>query len=308
MRAAFAIAVAVVSWAAGCDSRATASDPTTGRAEQRSREYESCGASVQCQDDLRCFDHVCRRTARSTVGDYYVAAGALARSRGDLEASITAYAQALGHYDAEKVALPPDVDCAYGAALAAARSKKDHAELGAHVLHRCVLAVPVGSRLREQALAELATLADAGLDPVLLGANKIADLYLTKGPSRPPPDKLTVTVAPTPMPSGKSYALIPEKLAEADLRAALVACWDAWNAASKKETLTVTIGLKSIYTPSEYEDEPGTVSVKFDPPVALPQGSPEAAADACVRQIVEPAIKGLKITDAFTTKLAISIK
>jgi hypothetical protein len=288
--------------------RATASDPTSGRAEQRSREYESCSASAQCQDDQRCFDHTCRRTARSTVGDYYAAAGALARSRGDLETAIAAYFQALGHYDAEKVALPPDIDCAYGATLAAARSKKDRAELGAHVLHRCVLAVPVGSRLRDQALAELATLADVGLDPVLLGANKIADLYLTKGPSRPATDKLTVSVTPTPMPAGKSYAQIPDKLGNADLRAALVACWEAYNAASRKDALTVTIALKSIYTPSEYEDEPGTVAIKFDPPVALPHGSPEAAADACVRQIVEPAIKGLKLTDAFTTKLAIGIK
>jgi hypothetical protein len=307
MRALFATAIAVASWT-GCDTRATASDPAGGRAEQRSREYESCSASVQCLDDLRCFDHACRRTTRSTVGDYYAAAGALARSRGDLEGAIAAYAQALGHYDAEKIALPPDVDCAYGAALAAARSKKDHAELGAHVLHRCVLAAPVGSRLREQALAELATLADAGLDPVLLGANKIADLYLTKAPARPAADKLTVSIAPTPVPAAKSYVQIPDKLAEADLRAALVACWEAYNAASRKDTLTVTVGLKSVYIPSEYEDEPGTVAVKFDPPAALPHGSPEVAAEACVRQIVEPAIKGLKLTDAFATRLAISIK
>jgi hypothetical protein len=297
-----AIAIAIA-W--GCDSRATASDPT-GRAEQRSREYESCSASMQCQDDLRCFDHACRRTVRSTVGDYYAAAGALARGRGDLEAAIAAYAQALAHYDAEKVALPPDVDCAYGAALAAARSKKDHAELGARVLHRCILAAPVGSRLRDQAFAELATLAEAGLDPVLIGANKVADLYLTRGPLRPSTDKLTVSVTATPMPSGKSYAQIPDKLGGADTRGALVACWEAYSAASRKDALTVTIGLKSILTPSEYE--PATVSVKLDPPAALPPGSPEAAADACVRQVVEPAVKGLRLSDAFATRLAISVK
>src|SRR5215467_14699051 len=159
MRVLLAAALAAV----GCDSRATASDPATGRAEQKSKEYESCAASMQCQDELRCFDHACRRTARSTVGDYYAAAGALARTRGNLEAAIASYAQALGHYDAEKLALPPDVDCGYGAALAAARSNKEHAELGARVLHRCVLAAPVGSRLRDQALADLAALADVGL-------------------------------------------------------------------------------------------------------------------------------------------------
>jgi len=304
MRALLAAALAVI----GCDSRATASDPAAGRADQKSKEYETCGASVQCQDELRCFDHACRRIARSTLGDYYAAAGALARGKGDVEAAIAHYAQALGHYDAEKVALPPDIDCAYGATLAAARAKKDHAELGARVLHRCVLAAPVGSRLRDQALTELAGLAEAGLDPVLLGATKLADLYLTKSPTRPAADKLTVAVTPNPAPAGKSYALIPDKLNEADVHSALVACWEAYTTASKKDALAVTIGVKASYIASEYEDEPGTFVVKLEPPVALPAGSPEAAADSCVRQILEPAIKGLKITDAFTTKLAVSIK
>jgi hypothetical protein len=299
------IVVALV--AAGCDSRATASDPP-GRADQKSREYETCSASAQCMDELRCFDHACRRMARSTVGDYYAAAGALARSKGDLEGAVAAYAQALGHYDAEKVQLPPDVDCAYGSALAAAKARKEHAELGARVLHRCVLAVPAASRLREHALAELAALADAGLDPVLLGGGKLADLYLTKAPSRPSSDKLTVTVAPTPQPTGKSFALIPDKLREAEIRAALVACWEAYSAASKKDALTVHIGVKSAFIASEYEDEPGTFVTRFDPPGALAAGTPEAAADTCVRQVVEPAIKTLRLSDAFATKLAINIK
>ena len=304
MRALLAVALLVV----GCDTRATTSDPTAGRAEQKSREYESCSASAQCQDDLRCFDHTCRRMARSAVGDYYAAAGMLARGKGDLEAAVAAYAEALGHYDAEKIALPPDVDCAYGTTLAAAKAKKEYAERGAKVLHRCVLAVPAGSRLRDQALADLASLADAGLDPLLLGANKLADLYLTKGPARTPTDKLVVTVTPTPTPAGKSYALIPEKIKDADIHTALVACWEAYTNASKKDALAVTIGLKASYIASEYEDESGTFATKLEPPVAHPAGSPEALADACVRQVLEPAIKSLKITDAFSTKLAIVIK
>ena len=304
MRFLLAVALATV----GCDSRATASDPAAGRADQKSREYETCAASVSCQGDLRCFDHVCRRAARSTVGDYYAAAGALARGKGDGEAAIASYAQALAHYDAEKIALPPDIDCAYGAALAAARAKKEHAELGARVLHRCVLAVPVGSKLRDQALAELANLADSGLDPVLLGAGKLADLYLTKGPARPATDKLSITLTPTPPPPGKSYALIPEKVNEPDIHTALVACWEAYSAAAKKDTLSVALGIKVTYVASEYEDEPGTYAVKLDPPVAMPPGGPDAAADACVRAVLEPAIKGLKIADAFATKLSVTIK
>ncbi|MBC7974680.1 MAG: hypothetical protein H7138_06805, partial [Myxococcales bacterium] len=86
-----------IAGAAGCDSRATVS------VEAKALEYESCSTSAQCADELRCFDQTCRRTARSTVGDYYAAAGARTRGQGDLEAAIAAYAQALAHYDAEKL-------------------------------------------------------------------------------------------------------------------------------------------------------------------------------------------------------------
>jgi len=304
MRALLVTAV-VACWAAGCDTRATASDPG-GRSDQKSREYETCSASAQCQDDLRCLDHTCRRVARSIVGDYYAAAGAYARGRGDLEAAVASYGQALAHYDADKLAVPPDVDCAYGAALAAARANKEHAELAARVLHRCALAIPPGSRLREQALAELAPLGELGLDPVLLGSSKLADRYLTRAPTRPAADKVAISVAPTPVPAGKSFPQIPDKLSSAELRPALVACWDAYSAAAHKDALTVTIGLKSVYTPSEYEDEPGTFAVKLDPPAA--GSGPDATAEACIRQVVEPAIKALKITDAFTTRLTLTLR
>jgi len=302
MRALLGIAI-VIGSVGGCDSRATASDPQGGaRAEQKSKEYESCGASMHCQDELRCFDNVCRRTARSTVGDYHAAFGAAARGRGDLEVAIAAYAAALGHYDAEKLALPPDIDCAYGATLAAARAKKEHAELGARVLHRCVLAVPVGSPLRDQALAQLATLADSGLDPLLLGASKTGDLYLTKGPTRPASDKVNVTVIATPQPTGKSYARLPEKLSSPDVKPALVACWEAHNAATRKDELTVTIGVKVAFVGNPDYEEEGSFVTKIEPATG---GGP---ADACVRAAVEPAIKGLKLTDGFNSKLAITIK
>src|SRR5262249_19702432 len=160
-----------------------------------------------------------------------------AKARGDYEAAISAYAQAEAQYEAEHLKnLPvPDIDCAYGAALAAAKQKHDHAELGARVLHRCVIAVPVGSTLREAAIVQLATLKHVGLDPLLLGPNKPADTYLTKGPATPSGDKVNVTVTANPAVSGKSYAQIPDKVAE--LKPQLVACWEAYTAASKKDTL-----------------------------------------------------------------------
>ncbi|HUJ62989.1 MAG TPA: hypothetical protein VLX92_31010 [Kofleriaceae bacterium] len=289
---------------AGCDSRAKASDPAA-HAGEKSKEYESCSASFNCQDDLRCFDRTCRRIARSNVGDYFAALGAQRRAAGDVEGAIEAYDRALGHYDSEKVALPPDVDCAYGTALAAGKSRKEHAELAARVLHRCVLAVPVGSALRDRALADLASLADAGLDPLTLGRNQLADVYLSR-PVAPALDKLTVAVTASPQPGGKTYALIPDKLSGPDVKPALVACWQAYHNDAHKDVMAVTIGLKVGYIPSEYEDEAGTFVVKLDPPSGL--SGPEQAADACVRAAVEPAIKGLALRDAFTTRLTITVK
>ncbi len=289
-----------------CDSKATASDPqgATVRPEQKSKEYESCGTSMHCAEELRCFDHMCRRSARSTVGDYFAALGAQAKGRGEAEAAIAAYTSSLGHYDSEKVPLPPDIDCAYGAALAAARSNKDHAELGARVLHRCLLAVPSASALRDKALVALATLQEVGLDPLLLGGSKTADLYLTKGPAKPASDKLAVTVSAVPQPT-KSFAAITEALGAQKM--ALVGCWEAYNSASKKDAMSVTIGVKSGYIASEYEDETGAWVLKVEPATAA-AGTPEQAADACVRQILEPALKGAKLAEGFNSKITVTVK
>jgi hypothetical protein len=305
-RAALAIAVAAAS--AGCDSRAKASDPQGGRAESKSKEYESCGASMHCQDDLRCFDNTCRRSARSNVGDYYAALGMQLRSRGELTGAVDAFNKALGHYDSEKIALPPDIDCEYGSTLTAARAKKEQAELAARVLHRCVLAVPAGSALRDRALADLAMLTEAGLDPLALGRTQLADVYLTRAAQKPTSDKLSVTVSAAPAVEKKTYALIPDRLAQADIKAALVACWESYNQATRKEALAVTVGVASKYYPSEYEDEPGKFTTKIEPAVAMPAG-PEASADQCVRAAVEPAIRAISgVRDAFATKLTITIK
>jgi hypothetical protein len=293
---------------AGCDSKATASDPQAGavKPEQKSREYESCGASLHCADNLRCFDQVCRRLARSAVGDYYAAFGATLRNKGEAEPAIAAYAQALGQYSAEKLEVPPDVDCAYGAALATGRGKLENAELGARVLHRCVLAVPAGSALRFQAMAQLALLGEAGLDPLMLGGTKLSDRYLTKAPQRPSSDKLTVSATSSPATSSKSYALVSAKLMEAELKGPLVACWEAYSAAAKKESLAVTLPIKVGFIQSEYEDESGSWFTKIGPATGL--SGPEAAADTCVRQVVEPALKGLKFVDGFDTKVTITIR
>jgi len=304
------VQIALVALFGACDSRAKAADPTGahGSSEQKSKELESCGTSSHCVDGLRCFEHICKRSARSTVGDFYAALGAQQRVKGDLESSLSSYGQALGHYDSEKIALPPDVDCAYGTALATAKSNKEHAELAARVLHRCLLAVPVGSGLRDRALADLAGLNDAGLDPLTLGRAALADVYLTRTPSTPSSDKLGVTVTADPAVTGKSFRALPDRIAEPDIKAGLIACWQAYNATAHKDAIAVVLGVTVKYSASDYEDESGVFSTKLDPPVALPPG-PEGVADACVRAVVEPAIKDLKtLRDAFTSKLTITIK
>lgn len=268
------------------------------KAEQKSKEYESCGTSSHCQDDLRCLEHSCRRVARSVVGDYNAALGAALKSRGDLEGAVNAYSAAVVRYDADKLAVPPDIDCAYGAALAAARQNPKHAELAAKVLHRCVLAVPPGA-LRFTAMDQLVTLADNGLDPQLLGGAKLADTYLTKGPVGPSTDKLTITVTPTPAPTGKNWPKVPEKIT-GELKPALIACWEKNQAATKKDELTVNLQVKVAYVgSSDYEDEGGWVT-KVDPVTG--------DAETCVRNAVEPAIKGLKLGESINSKVAITIK
>lgn len=301
--------LALVWLAVGCDSKATASDPQTGgiRAEQKSKEFESCGTSAHCADDLRCFDNVCQRAARSAVGDYFAAVGRNALANGNAADAVAAYAEALTHYDNEKIPVPPALDCEYGAALAAGRSNKENAELAARVLHRCVLAVPPASSMRTRAMNSLALLGEVGLDPLLIGGPKLADAYLTKGPTKPSTDKLAVTLSATPVPA-KTMPLLEGKVAEPDVKRALVACWSQLHDASKKDTMAVTIGMKGGFVQGEYEDDPVRFVLKFEPPVPVPAGSPEAAADSCVRAIMEPAIKSLKIAEAFTTKLTITVK
>ena len=287
----------------GCDSRAAPEPQVPARVEPKSKEYESCGATMHCQDELRCFDNACRRIARSTIGDYHAALGAAARGRNELEPAIAAYKAALGHYDAEKLALPPDIDCAYGAALVAAKANKEHAELGARVLHRCLLAAPVASALRDRALSELTALADSGLDPSLLRGSKTADVYLTQGLARSATDKLVVTVVATPMPTGASYGKLPERLAAADLRPAFVACWDRYSASTHKDALTVVVELKVAFVGNPDYEEEGSYATRIEP---APPGA--GADDVCVRAVVEPAIKGLRLTDTINSKLAITIK
>lgn len=293
---------------AACDSRATASGDGAAVSPKRlSAEFESCGATSHCGEGLRCWERTCMREARSTIGDFHAARGARALATGDVDGALRAYAEGLAAYDAAKLGVPPDLDCAYGLALSRGRDTKEK-ELAARVLHRCLLGVPVAVPLRTQALAGLADLEPAGLDPSQVARPQLADLYLTRAPAAPPTEKLAVTVTADPAPRGKTYALIPERLSQPDARAALVSCWERHHAATQAKALEARLGFEVKYRPSEYDDEPGSYAVAWSPPVPAPAAGPAADAHACVRAAIEPLIAPLKIRDAFQTTLTVAVK
>jgi len=170
------------------------------------------------------------------------------------------------------------------------------------------VAVPAGSPLRERALAELANLTDAGLDPLALGRTQLADVYLTRAPQKPSSDKLAVTVVANPPVDKKTFPAVTERLAQPDLKAPLVACWEQYNKDTKKDSLTVALPVRWAYVASEYEDEPGKFVFKMDPPAPGVSG-PDSVAETCARAAVEPALKALTtVRDAFATKLVVTIK
>ena len=196
--------------------------------------------------------------------------------------------------------MPPDLDCAYGRALGRAKAKQDKAELAARVLHRCLLAVPPGSALRAEALAALTELDGSGLDPKQLAKPALADLYLTRSPERPTTDGLAVTITADPPQAGKTFPLVIERLQAADLRGALVACWEKHHAGN---VLVARVPMKVSYRESEYEDEPGVYKVVVDAPAGADP------ATTCVHGVTGGALVALKgVRDKVDTTLVVTVK
>ncbi len=303
-----ALAVLALAGAPACDGKATASDPPAALAVvERVGEYESCATSRDCSAGLRCFDQACRRSARSNVGDYHAAVGARALAEGKSDAAITSYAQAVARYEADKLGIPPEVDCGYGGALAAARATREKAELA----RARAAPLPDGHAPGlEPARARARGPRDPRRgrpEPSHLALDKPADVYLSRAPAAPTTDKLKITAAGEPPPPGTSFALITDRVTAADLHGALVACWQPWFDATKKQALVVGLPIKVKYQASQYDDEPGSFSLALDP---APGGAtPEATAAACVRAVVEPALATVRgFRDGFQTRLSIRIE
>jgi hypothetical protein len=284
-----------------CDTRAQPSPAAAGPAsdpDRLSAEHETCGTTLHCAEGLRCFDGTCQRTDRSVIGDYHAELGALRFAAGDLEGALTAYGEALKRYGVEKLTVPVELECGYGAALAAGRTDKERAELAARVLHRCVAGAPQGSDLHAAGLRAAAVLDEVGLDPEHLLRDEPADVYLSRAPARPKSESLKIEVTASPLPTAKSWPATVEAIKGA--RAALVACWEK----QKSPSIAVPVPMSSTYKDSGYDDEPGYYITGVDPKAA-PATDPVGQ---CVRDVVGPAVKGVKGGGSWAATVTVTVQ
>jgi hypothetical protein len=298
--------------ASACDARVPASEAagaTAARPAGDGRAYESCAASHDCTDGLRCLDGVCRSTSRSALGDLHAASGAAALRRGGADAAIAAYAEAIARYDADGIVAPAELDCGYGEALLALKDKPERAELAAKVLHRCMLATPPGSRQRESALAGLADLLPLGLDPAQVAKPTPADLYLTRPSAAPPASAGPVAIAITldPPPPARTEQVLTARLAKDDVDAALRACWTTWAGVTKQRALTVPLPVRGKALPRDYDEDPVRYALIVEPIVST--SSPDGVVTTCVRTAIEGFTKkGLDLRDAVTGRLVVAFQ
>jgi hypothetical protein len=249
MRAVLTLAM-IAALASGCDSKASGAPEAKDRA---STLYESCASTADCAGDGRCRSGICRPAKSVTVGDYHAAAGQLALSEQRYEDAIAAYTEASKAYTLAKVKIPPEIDCGHGAALHRAGGDPQRFELGARILHRCLLSAPAGSELYSTALRSLAELGREGLDPELLAATKLADRYMTGKPAMPT-GEVVMTVTAKPTIRSYSFTKWLEKAQSDEVKEALMPCWKEHWKATRDTTMAVTLPLKHSFKLDQYGD------------------------------------------------------
>lgn len=270
-----------------CDPNAkpSADESLLTSKDRLSREYETCARTSDCAGDLRCFQGTCRVTVASVVGDYQAAAGALALQNGDASKAIEAYTAAVNRYESDKLTVPVEVLCGKGEALVALGSfadNRDKAELAARTLHECLRAAPVGTSGRKRALAALARLGAAGLDPELLARDELMTAYLTKQPAKPAASSITVKASGDVNSKASSYTEFLTHVASDPVRDQLIACWDANWKATKNKTFDVGFKFKYYFQEGEYvEDDRDKLVIKSPAPA---EGTPER----CVYDVLGP--------------------
>jgi hypothetical protein len=276
-----ALLLALISFM-GCDAKTKSAQeapaqPTVGT----SRALESCGASADCAEGLRCIERRCATIERSVLGDQYAAAGRAAIATGNTAEAIAQYQKALAQYESEVLEPPPDVICEQGRALVGARQDPQMAEAAARVLHRCVLGVPPGSSHARMAHDELAKLMLLGLNAELLSRKEPADLYMTGQAAKPSMDKLSIKVQGDEKNKRKSYQAVLDALSAGEFKGQVGPCWEANWKATQKKVLEVSLPVSYRFILDE-DDESRDRAVLS---VEAPAGASEAA--TCVKAAVE---------------------
>ena len=243
---------------ASCDpnAKANSNDRAVFAKDRLSKLYESCAATTDCAEELRCLERVCVATTASVVGDYHAAVGASALAAGDVQKAIQAYDAAVNRYKSDSNGqVPTHINCAYGRALTAASDDPQMAEGAARALDQCLRGSPVGSALRHEALRQLAILGNAGLDPEHLGSGEPPPRYMTKAPSRPAADKLQVKATGDARKPVKTYTEFLALIESESGKAGLVPCWEQNWKATKEESLAVSLSFRNRFFEGEYEED-----------------------------------------------------
>lgn len=233
--------------AAACQPQAagTAAPPVVQPARgEASRERESCASTADCEPGLRCVEQVCRNPVLSRRGEYYLTAGELAASKGDMPRANEFFTASALAFESDKIEVPPRLLCSHGAALRRQTGDPRAAEQSARLLHRCMLEAPPGSAEFRRATSELAELEALGLDPALLAKDKVADTYITRPAWRPASIAAEIERTTPPPPPAKGYAAWIDGLVNTDeTRRQLGACYDLALAPSKAR-VPVTVNVK----------------------------------------------------------------
>lgn len=294
--------------ATSCDpnAKANSNDRTLFAKDRLSKMYESCSATSDCAEELRCLERTCVATTASVVGDYHAAVGARALAAGDIQRATDAYEAAVNRYKSDSDGqVPTHVNCAYGNALTAASGDPQMAEGAARALDQCLRGSPVGSALRHQALQQLAILGDAGLDPEHLGSGEPPPRYMTKAPSRPATDKLQVQATGDARKKVKTYNEFLALIASPNSKGGLVPCWEQNWKATKEDSLTVALSFRNKFFEGEYEEDDRYRIGAVDP--APTAGSAQKCVYDVLVTLAEEYSKTRRPGPSWTAKITVTI-
>jgi hypothetical protein len=256
-----------------------------GKSDNPSRERESCSASSDCAEGLRCVDGSCAQLATSRLGEYHWVSGEVALERGKIADAVESFQLATTQFDTDKVTAPAGLLCSYGAALRRMKGDQKAGEQAARLLHRCLIASAPGTADHMRALRELVELEPLGLEPNLIARDEPADTYLVRAPRRPPTENLKIEVAQSEPSRDKGYGAWVAILGGDEVKKRLVPCFEKyWNEAQKEKlTVAMPLRLKAIIGDDDLYVG-GTLEIGTDPSAT----GAAATASSCIRDALAP--------------------